>query len=107
MAKFNHKVKLTTDEIFQDGKLVGRFEGTRSEVWVVMEKQGEERMVPVARFKYMKPKSSAKALVKAVLQNYPVEEFVSSVWGANSETPVGFLRDRGFDKNEKGAWVRA
>jgi hypothetical protein len=106
MAKNAYKVKLTADEIYQDGNLVGEFQGTRSEVWVVMNKEGEDRMVAVARFKYLKPKTSAKALLKAVLQNYPAEEFVNAVTGRNSETPVGFLRDRGFDKNEKGAWVR-
>ena len=85
-----HTTKTTKDEIIQDGVVVGNFEGTRSEVWVIMTDPRDGLRKAVARFKYVKPKTKANKMFRNVLKRFTVAEVID---GMRDTSPVEFCRD--------------
>lgn len=89
-----HTTKVTPEDIFQNGNLVGSFEGTPSEVWVIMTDPRDGIRKAVARFKYMKPKMKAKKMFRNVLKRFTVAEVID---GMKDTSPVEFCRDNNVD----------
>ena len=88
------KVTFKARDIYQDGILVGELQGTRQEVWVVLKEW------PVARFKYIKPTSSAKHFIKFLLTKFTPDQIIGAIGfdGNEKEAPLTWAKSQGYQE---------
>lgn len=73
-----NNVRIADKGIYINGQLVGRIEGSRSEVWLMAYPNypTPERGKFIARFKYAKPGTKAREFIKAVFSRVGMEEYL-------------------------------
>lgn len=100
-----NKVTFNDKQILVNGVRVGWLEGTRSEVWVILLKNTDPSLEPmalmawenrhaVARFKYNSPTSSAKRWLKWSLERFSTAEVIE---GTKKSSPMEWAESFGYD----------
>jgi hypothetical protein len=98
------KVTIQADNIFVDGKMVGKITGAGKECYVYIQEYY------VARFKYLAAKANAKDWIKFILQHYTPEQLVE-IFKTTDVTPLKLAQKHGYVnlnirkyEAEKSAW---
>jgi hypothetical protein len=105
-----NKVEFQGSNIVKNGRIVGRLEGDREVVYVCLytsavSESGEAlwKHLPdaVARFKYNRPRTSAKHFIKWALQNFSQDEILNSIgfhlpYDQNRKAPLTWAEENGY-----------